>query len=73
MDRPGRLCLCGGVERLLLRDGVRWRNSRLQANPGSLVEVEAKVIYTGRTSMHVAVDVRAGDLMERRLPGPPTA
>ena len=28
---------------------------------GSLVEVEAKVIYTGKTSMHVAVDVRAGD------------
>jgi len=28
---------------------------------GSLVEVEAKVIHTGRTSMHVAVDVRAGD------------
>ena len=29
---------------------------------GSLVEVQARLIYTGRTSMHVAVDVRAGDL-----------
>jgi len=28
---------------------------------GNLVEVSAKVIYTGRTSMHIGVDVRAGD------------
>lgn len=29
---------------------------------GSMVEVRARVIHTGRTSMHIAVDVRAGDL-----------
>jgi acyl-CoA hydrolase len=28
---------------------------------GSLVEVNAKVIYTGRTSMHIALNVSAGD------------
>lgn len=28
---------------------------------GSLVEVQAKVIYTGRTSMHISVDVWASD------------
>ena len=28
---------------------------------GELVEVQAKLIHTGRTSMHIAVDVRAGD------------
>lgn len=28
---------------------------------GSIVEVKGKVIYTGRTSMHIALDVRAGD------------
>lgn len=28
---------------------------------GSVVEVEAKVIYTGRTSMHIGLSVRAGD------------
>ncbi len=28
---------------------------------GNLVEVSAKVIYTGRSSMHIAIDVRAGD------------
>ena len=32
---------------------------------GDLVEVEAKVILTGKTSMHVTVDVRAGNLKER--------
>ena len=36
---------------------------------GSLVEVEAKVIYTGKTSMHIAVEVNACDPMtlDRRL------
>lgn len=28
---------------------------------GHIVEVGAKVIYTGRSSMHIAIDVRAGD------------
>lgn len=28
---------------------------------GSIVEVIARVIYTGRTSMHIGIEVRAGD------------
>lgn len=28
---------------------------------GNMVEVDAKVIYTGRTSMHLGIEVRAGD------------
>jgi acyl-CoA hydrolase len=31
---------------------------------GQVVEVSAQVVYTGRTSMHVEVGVRAGDLRE---------
>ena len=31
---------------------------------GELVELHANLVYTGRTSMHVAVDVRAGDPKE---------
>jgi len=31
---------------------------------GHLVEVQARLIYTGRTSMHIAVDVWAGDPKE---------
>ena len=36
---------------------------------GNLVEVEAKVIYTGRSSMHIAVEVVASDpkLLTKRL------
>ncbi|PSW04313.1 acyl-CoA thioesterase [Photobacterium lipolyticum] len=36
---------------------------------GNLVEVSAKVIYTGRSSMHIAIDVQASDpkQLERRL------
>lgn len=31
---------------------------------GSMVEVAAKVLYTGRTSMHIGIEVRAGDPKE---------
>ncbi|CAM3154326.1 acyl-CoA thioesterase [Vibrio neptunius] len=31
---------------------------------GNLVEVSAKVIYTGKTSMHIAIDVQASDPKE---------
>ncbi|PMH43173.1 acyl-CoA thioesterase [Vibrio sp. 10N.286.49.B3] len=36
---------------------------------GNLVEVKAKVIYTGTSSMHIALDVQASDpkQLERRL------
>ncbi|WP_087024133.1 acyl-CoA thioesterase [Thaumasiovibrio subtropicus] len=36
---------------------------------GNLVEVSAKVIYTGKSSMHIAIDVQAADpkLLESRL------
>jgi acyl-CoA hydrolase len=33
---------------------------------GNLVEVRAKLIYTGKTSMHIAVDVSAGDPKDTR-------
>jgi acyl-CoA hydrolase len=39
------------VERLLLRDGVRGRDSvHAPDQVGELVEVRAQVAYTGRTS-----------------------
>ncbi|WP_064608280.1 acyl-CoA thioesterase [Photobacterium sp. J15] len=36
---------------------------------GNLVEVAAKVIFTGKTSMHIAIDVQASDpkTLDRRL------
>jgi acyl-CoA hydrolase len=34
---------------------------------GHLVEVSARIIHTGRTSMHIAIEVRSGDLREGGL------
>lgn len=34
---------------------------------GDLVEVEARLAYTGRTSMNISVEVRAGDMKEGRM------
>lgn len=34
---------------------------------GNLVELHAKLIHTGRTSMHIAVDVQAGDPQTRQF------
>ena len=34
---------------------------------GHMVEVHAKLIYTGNTSMHIAVDVSAGDPRSRKF------
>ena len=34
---------------------------------GHVVEVQARIIHTGRTSMHIAINVRAGDLREGNL------
>ena len=66
VDRPGGLRVRGWLERPLLRDGLCERHSLLKpVLVGSLVEVQAKLIYTGTTSMHVAVDVRAGDLKDQ--------
>jgi acyl-CoA hydrolase len=60
------VCLCGGWSGhycvTVYVGGIRFYKPILV---GSLVEVEAKVIYTGKTSMHVAVDVRAGDLKDQ--------
>lgn len=34
---------------------------------GAIVEVEARLAFTGRTSMNIAVDVRSGDLKDGAL------
>jgi acyl-CoA hydrolase len=61
IDQAGYACAVGWSGHYCVTvyvGGIRFYKPILV---GSLVEVEAKVIYTGKTSMHVAVDVRAGD------------
>lgn len=62
IDQAGYACAVGWSGHYCVTvyvGGIRFYKPILM---GSLVEVEAKVIYTGKTSMHVDVDVRAGDL-----------
>jgi acyl-CoA hydrolase len=49
---------CGGDCVTIYVGGIRFYKP---IHVGSLVEVCAKLIYTGNTSMHIAVDVSAGD------------
>lgn len=62
IDQAGYACAVGWSRRYCVTvyvGGIRFYKPVLV---GSLVEVHARVIYTGKTSMHVAVDVRASDL-----------
>lgn len=61
IDQAGYACAVGWSGRYCVTvyvGGIRFYKPVLL---GSLVEVKAHVIYTGKTSMHVAVDVSAGD------------
>jgi acyl-CoA hydrolase len=61
IDLAGYACAAGWSGRSCVTvyvGGIRFYKPILIAN---LVEVNAKLIYTGRTSMHIAVDVRARD------------
>lgn len=61
IDQAGYACAVGWSGHYcvtLYVGGIRFRKPILI---GNMVEVRARIIYTGRTSMHVAVDVSAGD------------
>ncbi len=65
IDQAGYACAVGWSGRYCVTvyvGGIRFYKPVLV---GSLVEVHARIIYTGKTSMHVAVDVRAGDLKDQ--------
>ncbi|WP_309712228.1 acyl-CoA thioesterase [Armatimonas sp.] len=61
IDQAGYACAVGWSAHYCVTvyvGGIRFERPILI---GHVVEVAAKVIYTGRTSMHLAVDVSAGD------------
>ena len=61
IDQAGYACAVGWSGHYcvtLYVGGIRFHKPILI---GNMVEVRARIIYTGRTSMHVAVDVSAGD------------
>ncbi|MBL7998131.1 MAG: acyl-CoA thioesterase [Candidatus Kapabacteria bacterium] len=57
IDQAGYACAvqwCGGYAVTIYVGGIRFMQP---IRIGTLVELRARVIYTGRTSMHIAVDV----------------
>lgn len=62
IDQAGYACAagwCGGACVTVYVGGIRFYKP---IAIGHLVEVRARLIHTGRTSMHIAVDVRSKDL-----------
>lgn len=65
IDQAGYACAtnwCGGACVTVYVGGIRFYKP---IQIGHLVEVQARLIHTGRTSMHVAVDVLSHDLRTR--------
>jgi acyl-CoA hydrolase len=61
IDQAGYACAVGWSAHYCVTvyvGGIRFERPVLI---GHVVEVTAKIIYTGRTSMHLAVDVSSGD------------
>jgi len=66
IDQAGYACAVGWSGQYcvtLYVGGIRFYKP---VHIGDMVEVRAKLIYTGRTSMHIAVDVSAGDPKDGR-------
>jgi uncharacterized protein (TIGR00369 family) len=66
IDQAGYACAVGRSGQYCVTvyvGGIRFYKPVLI---GNVVEVHAKLVYTGRTSMHVVVDVGASDPKDRR-------
>ena len=67
IDQAGYACAVGWSGHYcvtLYVGGIRFHKPILI---GNMVEVRARVIYTGKTSMHIAVEVSAGDPRDGQL------
>jgi acyl-CoA hydrolase len=65
IDEAGYICAAGWCGRdavTVYVGGIRFYEP---IHAGDLVEVRARLLYTGNTSMHIAVDVSAGDPRSR--------
>lgn len=62
IDEAGYACATGWSKRYCVTvyvDGIRFHRPILI---GDLVEVQARLAYTGNSSMNIAVEVRSGDI-----------
>lgn len=67
IDEAGYICAAGWSGRYCVTVYVGGIRFYKPIRVGDLVEVRARLIYTGNTSMHIAVDVLAGDPKENLL------
>ena len=61
IDVAGGTCAAGWCGRAVVTVYVGGIRFYKPIHIGNLVELHARLIYTGRTSMHITVDVRASD------------
>ena len=67
IDQAGYTCAVGWSGRYCVTVSVGGIRFIQPIHIGNVVEVRARIIHTGTTSMHIAVDVRAGDPKEDSL------
>ena len=63
IDEAGYACATRWAKRYCVTVSVGNLRFQRPILIGALVEVEARLAYTGHTSMNIAVEVRSGDLM----------
>jgi acyl-CoA hydrolase len=66
IDKAGYACAVGWAGAYCVTAYVGNVRHRRPIPPGSLVEAEARIIHTGRTSMHVLVTVSSSEVNEHR-------
>lgn len=66
IDQAGYACAVGWSGQYCVTVYVGGIRFYKPVHIGNMVEVHARVVYTGRTSMHVVVEVSASDPKDRR-------
>ena len=65
IDKAGYACAVGWAGAYCVTAYVGNVRHRRPIPPGSLIEVQARIVYTGRTSMHVVVTVSSAQVSDR--------
>ncbi|GAA1975799.1 acyl-CoA thioesterase [Microbacterium pumilum] len=65
IDKAGYACAVGWAGAYCVTAYVGNVRHRRPIAPGSLIEVQARIVLTGRTSMHVVVTVSSSEVSER--------
>ena len=65
IDKAGYACAVGWAGAYCVTAYVGNVRHRRPISPGSLVEVQARIVHTGRTSMHVVVTVSSSEVSAR--------